>query len=50
MVGYAVRNTHSFTGGFVCMMIALCVSAACFLILGRQLGIRVRDAKLAPAL
>jgi len=49
MVGYVVRNTHSFTGGFVCMMVALCVSAGCFLILGRQLGIRVRDAELVPA-
>jgi len=49
IVGYVVRNTHSFTGGFVCMMIALCVSAVCFLMLGRQLGIRARNAGLAPA-
>ncbi len=42
IVGYIVHATHSFTGGFIAMMLALCLAAGCFLLLGQQLRISAR--------
>jgi sugar phosphate permease len=45
-VGYVVHASHSFTGGFICMMIGLCASAACFFALGRNLRGQTLEAPL----
>lgn len=46
VIGYIVKATGSFTGGFIFMIAALCISASCYLALSPHI-LKIRDAATA---